>query len=254
MERIPPINNPMTAKLNPAAPAAAAAVPAAKQPAQPAQPEKPYPPLAGISRAGQENAYAYRPEQPSANSPTPLRNMRVRAEATANVASGDTHYNRALPASAMAAREEDAKAALDSTLKSIMDMVNGTGETGSLGGAKGKRCETCASRVYQDGSNDAGVSFQSPKGLPASTAGVYVASHEGEHVTRETAKAEREGDIITDMKVTLQMGCCPECNRMYVQGGTTSFTKMSGKNEDGAVVTKLADLLGNAGEKFDLTY
>lgn len=52
-------------------------------------------------------------------------------------------------------------------------------------------CETCKNRRYQDGSDDASVSYQVPTNIPAEQAAVKVRSHEMEHVRHEKAKAER---------------------------------------------------------------
>lgn len=115
---------------------------------------------------------------------------------------------------------------------------------------RGAGCETCSSRRYQDGSHDSGVSFQSAKGMPSSTAGRFVASHEGEHVSRETAKAREEGRQVTQKKVTMEMGFCPDCNRLYAKGGKTTIQTQSA--EGSAVVTKLADVLRGNGEKLNI--
>ncbi|MDL2236729.1 hypothetical protein LJC56_02715 [Christensenellaceae bacterium OttesenSCG-928-K19] len=112
-------------------------------------------------------------------------------------------------------------------------------------------CQTCQNRTYQDGSNDAGVSFQTAQHIPASMAGVKVASHEGEHVSRETEKAMQEERVVTQKKVTLQMGCCPECHKIYVAGGTTTISTMAAKN-DTADAESALDLMGGAGEKVDM--
>lgn len=113
--------------------------------------------------------------------------------------------------------------------------ANRIGEASGSNAAKNTgECSTCAQRAYKDGSDDSGVSFQTAKSVPASTAGVAVASHEGEHVTRETAKAREEGRIVTQAKVTFQYACCPECHKMYIAGGTTTITTAADtKSENG---------------------
>lgn len=106
--------------------------------------------------------------------------------------------------------------------------------SGSKAAKNTGECSTCAARSYKDGSDDAGVSFQTAKSVPASTAGVAVASHEGEHVTRDTAKAREEGRIVTQAKVTFQYACCPECHKMYIAGGTTTISTVADtKSENG---------------------
>lgn len=118
-------------------------------------------------------------------------------------------------------------------------------------------CKTCASRVYQDGSNDSGVSFQTPSGMPASLSGVRVASHEGEHVTRETGQASEDGRTVLQKKVTLQAAFCPECGRMYYKGGQISMTttgnqsEQNGNADSAFSVQNAASILGAVGENID---
>lgn len=88
-------------------------------------------------------------------------------------------------------------------------------------------CRTCASRKYQDGSNDPGVSFKSPTKISPQSAGAAVMAHEQEHVTREKQKAQREDRVVVAQSVTLHMGICPECKKSFVSGGTTRTTTAS---------------------------
>lgn len=111
-------------------------------------------------------------------------------------------------------------------------------------------CETCASRKYKDVSSDSGVSFQSATKLPAATAGISVMSHEGEHVSRETAKAQKQGSIVTQKTVTAKMAVCPDCGRMYIAGGTTKITTKAPQSS-GANVASMNNVLARAGEKID---
>ena len=85
-------------------------------------------------------------------------------------------------------------------------------------------CQTCKNRKYQDGSDDSGVSFKTPTKVDPSVAGAAVRSHEQEHVSRNQAKAQREGKEIVSQSVTIHTGICPECGRVYVSGGTTRTT------------------------------
>jgi hypothetical protein len=84
-------------------------------------------------------------------------------------------------------------------------------------------CATCASRTYQDGSSDPGVSFKTPTHIPASMSATAVMGHEREHVTRNAAKAEEQGGTARS-SVVLHRSKCPECGRTYVSGGTTTTT------------------------------
>lgn len=82
-------------------------------------------------------------------------------------------------------------------------------------------CETCESRKYQDGSDDMGVSFQTPTNIKPEQAASAVRGHEMEHVVREQAKADREGRKVVSQNVTMHTEICPECGKSYVSGGTT---------------------------------
>ncbi|EKV56844.1 hypothetical protein [Brachyspira hampsonii] len=82
-------------------------------------------------------------------------------------------------------------------------------------------CKTCASRTYQDGSNDIGVSFKSPTRIDPSSAPSLVASHEQEHVANNQRSAEKSGGEVIFQNVTLTTNICPECKRVYVSGGVT---------------------------------
>lgn len=93
-------------------------------------------------------------------------------------------------------------------------------------------CKTCKNRRYQDGSDDSGVSFQTPTKVDPKAAASKVRSHEQEHVSRNRSKAEREGNEIVSQSVTIHTGICPECGKIYVSGGTTRTTTRSGDNAD----------------------
>lgn len=96
-------------------------------------------------------------------------------------------------------------------------------------------CQTCAERKYQDGSDDMGVSFQTPTHIAPENAAATVRGHEMEHVTRNQAKAEREGKEIVSQSVTLHSEICPECGKVYIAGGTTRTTTRE-KQEDAAAL------------------
>ena len=95
-----------------------------------------------------------------------------------------------------------------------------------------KECQTCANRRYQDGSNDSGVSFQTPTKLSPEEAASAVRSHEMEHVTRNQAKARREGKEIVSQSVTIHTAKCPECGETYVSGGVTHTVTRGEKKYD----------------------
>lgn len=93
-------------------------------------------------------------------------------------------------------------------------------------------CETCEKRKYQDGSNDAGVSFKTPTRIAPEQAAAAVRGHEMEHVVREQAKAEREDRSVVSQSVTIHTDICPECGRVYISGGTTRTTTAGTANPE----------------------
>lgn len=95
-----------------------------------------------------------------------------------------------------------------------------------------EECQTCANRRYQDGSDDSGVSFQTPTKLSPEEAASAVRSHEMEHVTRNQAKAKREGKEIVSQSVTIHTSRCPECGEIYVSGGLTRTVTRGQKKYD----------------------
>ena len=86
------------------------------------------------------------------------------------------------------------------------------------------QCQTCKERKYQDGSNDPGVSYQTPTNIDPTQAASAVRGHEQEHVVREQARAKREGREVVNQSVTLHTDICPECGKVYISGGTTRTT------------------------------
>jgi len=93
-------------------------------------------------------------------------------------------------------------------------------------------CETCEKRKYQDGSDDMGVSYQTPTNIKPEQAPSAVRGHEMEHVYREQAKAEREGREVVSQTVTMHTEICPECGKAYVSGGTTeTVTRAKTEND-----------------------
>ncbi len=96
------------------------------------------------------------------------------------------------------------------------------------------KCETCERRKYQDGSDDAGVSYKTPTRIAPEQAAAAVRGHEMEHVVREQAKAEREERSVVSQSVTIHTDICPECGDVYVSGGTTRTTT-AGRQDQGDV-------------------
>ena len=102
----------------------------------------------------------------------------------------------------------------------------------SMRAARKRECGTCSSRKYQDRSNDPGVSYQTPTSISPDSAASAVRAHENEHVSRDQAKARREGREVVSQSVILKTSICPECGRVYISGGvTTTVTRSSEKSE-----------------------
>ncbi len=92
-------------------------------------------------------------------------------------------------------------------------------------------CETCATRRYQDGSNDAGVSFKTPTRLTPAQASSAVVSHEKEHYTREASRAESENKDVLVNSIRIHSSICPDCGKAYVSGGETTTVTRTRKND-----------------------
>lgn len=92
-------------------------------------------------------------------------------------------------------------------------------------------CKTCSERRYQDGSDDSGVSFQSPTRINPQQTAAMVRSHENEHYSREATKAKIEDKDVLVNNIRLHSAVCPDCGKIYVSGGeTTTVTKTRGKD------------------------
>lgn len=91
-------------------------------------------------------------------------------------------------------------------------------------------CTTCASRTYQDGSNDPGVSFKAATHISPEQAASAVMGHEQEHVSNEQANAKREGREVVSQSVQIFSAICPECGKNYVSGGVTKTTTKGPSN------------------------
>lgn len=103
----------------------------------------------------------------------------------------------------------------------------GAGVDAAQKAAADAECQTCKERKYQDGSDDAGVSFKTPTHISPDQAASAVKGHEMEHVVRERAAAKREDRRVVSQSVTMHTSICPECGRVYVSGGTTRTTTAS---------------------------
>ncbi|MCL2054244.1 MAG: hypothetical protein FWG90_07420 [Oscillospiraceae bacterium] len=113
----------------------------------------------------------------------------------------------------------------------------GAGKEAKVGESEMKRrfdsfeCTTCENRRYQDDSPDSGVSMQTPTKVDPKTAESAVRAHEYQHVTRNTAKANREGKEIVSQSVTVKRTICPECGESVVAGGETRTVTKEANNK-----------------------
>ena len=106
------------------------------------------------------------------------------------------------------------------------------GAEGAQAAVEEGKCQTCENRKYQDGSDDMGVSFQTPTNIAPEQVASAVRGHENEHVVREQAKAKMEDRKVVSQSVTLHTDICPECGKVYISGGTTrTVTKANNKPE-----------------------
>jgi|GEM_PF-629517 len=116
------------------------------------------------------------------------------------------------------------------------------------------KCETCATRKYQDGSDEQ-VSFKSPQHISPNAAGARVRGHEQEHVNNAYDKAAEKGGKVLNASVAIHTAVCPECGRTYVSGGTTT-TQIKYPNEDNPYQKdrKAADGAMLSGMNFDAKF
>lgn len=102
-------------------------------------------------------------------------------------------------------------------------------------------CQTCASRTYQDGSNESNVSFKAATRISPQAAGAAVRAHEGQHVSNAYKKAAQKNGKVLNASVTIKTAICPECGRTYVSGGVTN-TRIKYSNEENPYVKNQKEL------------
>ena len=115
-----------------------------------------------------------------------------------------------------------------------------------------EECETCKNRKYQDGSNEANVSFKSASHVSPESAGAAVRGHEAEHVKNAYSKAATGNGKVISASVSIHTAVCPECGRTYVSGGTTN-TQIKYYNESNPYQQnkKSADSINYRGANID---
>lgn len=87
--------------------------------------------------------------------------------------------------------------------------------------ADGSECQTCKNRKYQDGSNEANVSFKTPGHIAPENSASVVAAHEREHVNNALHEDKEKGKKLLSSSVRTYTAVCPECGRTYTAGGET---------------------------------
>lgn len=112
-------------------------------------------------------------------------------------------------------------------------------------------CATCASRKYQDGSNE-NVSFKSAAHIDPSASGAKVMAHEQEHVSNAYNKASQDNGKVINASVSLKTAICPECGSSYVAGGTTNTMIRYNESNQYGSNKKSADYAALAGMNVDL--
>ncbi len=104
------------------------------------------------------------------------------------------------------------------------------------------KCETCANRKYQDGS-DENVSFKSATNIAPEAAASAVRGHEQEHVSNAYEKASKDKGKVISASVQIHTSVCPECGKTYVSGGTTR-TQIKYGNEENPYQQNLKNMQG----------
>lgn len=105
------------------------------------------------------------------------------------------------------------------------------------------QCETCQNRMYQDGSNENDVSFQTASKISPEAASSAVRGHEQMHVQNAYQKAEQDNGEVISASVQIHTSVCPECGKTYVSGGTTR-TQIKYGNEENPYQQNLKNMQG----------
>ena len=111
-------------------------------------------------------------------------------------------------------------------------------------------CATCASRTYQDGSDEE-VSFKSAAHISPEASAARVRGHEQEHVSNAFKKAATGNGRVLQASVAIHTATCPECGKSYVSGGLTT-TKIAYSDDKYGQNAKSADAASIVGSNFNL--
>lgn len=112
------------------------------------------------------------------------------------------------------------------------------------------QCQTCASRKYQDGS-DENVSFKAAAHISPQASAATVRAHEAEHVSNAYSKAAESDGRVICASVRVQTAICPECGRVYTAGGVTNTTIQYNEKNPYMSGRKIADYPALAGAHVD---
>ena len=100
-----------------------------------------------------------------------------------------------------------------------------------------ENCKTCRERKYQDGSDDANVSFKTAAHVSPGASAAAVMGHESEHVSHAYQRARLGGGRVLQASVSIHTAICPECGTSYVSGGTT-FTAIAYPKDSASITSK----------------
>ena len=76
--------------------------------------------------------------------------------------------------------------------------------------------------VSTDNTVDSSAKVKTPGVIRPEESYAKVSSHEREHVANAIAEGSKPGAELISVSVSLKMGVCPECGRVYVAGGVTN--------------------------------
>lgn len=192
-----------------------------------------------ISGIGSASAYDYSAYNTSFQNPGNA--LGSTADTTAGIVAGSTAGTAASTATAAGMIGTTTGITTSNGTEPSQSELRALKQTGAV------ECATCASRKYQDGS-DENVSFKSAAHIDPASSGAKVMAHEQEHVSNAYSKAAKDNGEVVSTSVSLKSSICPECGRSYVAGGTTnSMIKYNegnpyGKNQKSA---DYAALTGN---------
>ena len=112
-------------------------------------------------------------------------------------------------------------------------------------------CQSCATRTYQDGSDESDVSFKAAAHISPEASAARVRGHEQEHVANAYEKASSNNGRVLQASVTIHNAICPECGRSYTAGGLTT-TRIAYSDDKYGQNAKSQDQASIVGSNLDL--